>query len=61
MQKPKTPPSSEETIQVTLRLGKILQEILTRAVSEGKAKVVGGKIIFANKSNDAGNNNKIQI
>ena len=44
--KTKSKPLSEETMQSLERLGEILMKITKRLVSEGKAKIEDGKIIF---------------
>lgn len=43
---------SEETIKSLEQLGEVLYVIAKRLVSEGKAKIVDGKIIFLDDKNE---------
>ncbi|MBI2612813.1 hypothetical protein HYW59_03340 [Candidatus Kaiserbacteria bacterium] len=46
----KSEPLSEETIQALIQLGAVLRPVVNRLVTEGKAKVVNGKMIFLTKN-----------
>ncbi len=44
---------SEETIKSLEQLGEVLYSIAQRLVSEGKAKIVDGKIVFLEDENQS--------
>ena len=55
MTETKQPKLSEETLQSLEKLGGILMKIAHRLVSEGKASIVDGKIIFNEYANNRTN------